>query len=243
MNQLDNLIEKAQGKKYIKRTGTPGNYKYEYEEETGRKSGSGNNVDDEIKDIKDNIELYDNNYNVYRRRYLQTQSDEHRYKLNKWLNLRKEQEKLLKEKEEKLKELDKKSKFLQDEGVSVSGLSDEGIEAVYQGPKEKYNGKIMKIVREEDGTNTVIVDEKEGRKILNVPDSDLRFVESKTSKHISDMSKEEKHSTAAKMGIEGHDKMSEKELDKKLVDKKIDSELKEDFKKSFDENIEILKSK
>ena len=56
------------------------------------------NVDEEIKDIKDNIELYDDNYNVYRRRYLQTQSDEDRYKMNKWLNLRKEQEKLLKDK-------------------------------------------------------------------------------------------------------------------------------------------------
>lgn len=56
------------------------------------------NVDEEIKNIKDNIELYDDNYNVYRRRYLQTQSDEDRYKMNKWLNLRKEQEKLLKEK-------------------------------------------------------------------------------------------------------------------------------------------------
>lgn len=55
-------------------------------------------VDEEIKDIKDNIELYDDNYNVYRRRYLQTQSDDDRYKMNKWLNLRKEQEKLLKDK-------------------------------------------------------------------------------------------------------------------------------------------------
>lgn len=57
------------------------------------------NDKEEIKDIKDNIELYDDNYHVYRRRYLQTQSDEDRYKMNKWLNLRKEQEKLLKDKE------------------------------------------------------------------------------------------------------------------------------------------------
>jgi len=57
------------------------------------------NDKEETKDIKDNIELYDDNYHVYRRRYLQTQSDEDRYKMNKWLNLRKEQEKLLKDKE------------------------------------------------------------------------------------------------------------------------------------------------
>lgn len=54
-----------------------------------------------------------------------------------------------------------------------------GNEAVYQGPKEKYRGKIFQVTKESDGTNTVIVDEKEGRKILNVPNSDLRFVESK----------------------------------------------------------------
>lgn len=56
------------------------------------------NIDDEIQDIKDNIELYDDNYNVYRRRYLQTQSDDDRYQMNKWLKLRKEQEELLKDK-------------------------------------------------------------------------------------------------------------------------------------------------
>lgn len=55
------------------------------------------NRDEGIKDIKDNIELYDDNYNIYRRRYLQTQSDDDRHKMNKWLNLRKEQEKLLKD--------------------------------------------------------------------------------------------------------------------------------------------------
>lgn len=55
-------------------------------------------VDEEIKDIKDMIELYDDNYNVYRRRYLQTQSDEDRQKMNKWFNLRNEQEKILKDK-------------------------------------------------------------------------------------------------------------------------------------------------
>jgi hypothetical protein len=56
------------------------------------------NIDDEIQDIKDNIELYDDNYNVYRRRYLQTQSDDDKYQMNKWLKLRKEQEELLKDK-------------------------------------------------------------------------------------------------------------------------------------------------
>jgi hypothetical protein len=56
------------------------------------------NIDDEILDIKDNIELYDDNYNVYRRRYLQTQSDDDKYQMNKWLKLRKEQEELLKNK-------------------------------------------------------------------------------------------------------------------------------------------------
>lgn len=56
------------------------------------------NIDDEIQDIKDNIELYDDNYNVYRRRYLQTQNDDDKYKMNKWLKLRKEQEELLKDK-------------------------------------------------------------------------------------------------------------------------------------------------
>jgi hypothetical protein len=55
------------------------------------------NIDDEIKDIKDMIELYDDNYNVYRRRYLQTQSDEDRQKMNKWFKLKNEQEKLLKD--------------------------------------------------------------------------------------------------------------------------------------------------
>lgn len=56
------------------------------------------NTDDEILYIKDNIELYDDNYNVYRRRYLQTQSDDDKYQMNKWLKLRKEQEELLKDK-------------------------------------------------------------------------------------------------------------------------------------------------
>ena len=55
-------------------------------------------ISDEIQDIKDNIELYDDNYDVYRRRYLQTQSDDDRNKMNKWLKLRKEQEELLKDK-------------------------------------------------------------------------------------------------------------------------------------------------
>ncbi len=55
------------------------------------------NIDDEIKDIKDMIELYDDNYNVYRRRYLQTQSDEDRQKMNKWFKLKNEQEQLLKD--------------------------------------------------------------------------------------------------------------------------------------------------
>jgi hypothetical protein len=55
------------------------------------------NIDDEIKDIKDMIELYDDNYNVYRRRYLHTQSDEDRQKMNKWFKLKNEQEKLLKD--------------------------------------------------------------------------------------------------------------------------------------------------
>jgi hypothetical protein len=54
-------------------------------------------VDDEIKNIKDMIELYDDTYNVYRRRYLQTQSDEDRQKMNKWFKLKNEQEKLLKD--------------------------------------------------------------------------------------------------------------------------------------------------
>jgi hypothetical protein len=43
------------------------------------------------------IELYDDTYNVYRRRYLQTQSDEDRQKMNKWFKLKNEQEKLLKD--------------------------------------------------------------------------------------------------------------------------------------------------
>jgi hypothetical protein len=55
------------------------------------------NIDDEIKDIKDMIELYDDNYNVYRRRYLQTQSEEDRQKMNKWFKLKNEQENLLKD--------------------------------------------------------------------------------------------------------------------------------------------------
>jgi hypothetical protein len=55
------------------------------------------NIDDEIKDIKDMIELYDDNYNVYQRRYLQTQSDEDRQKMNKWFKLKNEQEQLLKD--------------------------------------------------------------------------------------------------------------------------------------------------
>lgn len=50
---------------------------------------------EEVKDIKDMIQLYDDNYNVYRRRYLQTESDEDKYEMNKWLRLRKEQEDLL----------------------------------------------------------------------------------------------------------------------------------------------------
>jgi methyl coenzyme M reductase gamma subunit len=32
------------------------------------------NIDDEIKNIKEMIDLYDDNYDGYRRRYLQTQS-------------------------------------------------------------------------------------------------------------------------------------------------------------------------
>ena len=52
---------------------------------------------DEIRDIKDMIEFYDNNYNVYQRRYLQTQSKEDRQKMNKWFKLKNEQEKLLKD--------------------------------------------------------------------------------------------------------------------------------------------------
>ena len=57
-----------------------------------------------------------------------------------------------------------------------------GFEAVYQGPKEKYRNKIFKVKKEEDGTNTLIIDSKEGRKLLNVPNSDLRFVEIKEDK-------------------------------------------------------------
>ena len=48
-------------------------------------------------DIKDMIELYDDNYNVYRKRYLQSQNDNDRFQMNKWLKLKKEQENLLKD--------------------------------------------------------------------------------------------------------------------------------------------------
>lgn len=51
MNQLDNLIEKAQGKKYIKRTGTPGNYKYEYSDVSGR--GDKSKKDSRSKEIRE----------------------------------------------------------------------------------------------------------------------------------------------------------------------------------------------
>lgn len=52
--------------------------------------------DNTEKDIRDMIELYDDNYNVYRRRYLQTESDDDKLKMNKYLKMRKEQEDLLK---------------------------------------------------------------------------------------------------------------------------------------------------
>lgn len=35
---------------------------------------------------------------------------------------------------------------------------------MYQGPKEKYREKIFQVTKEPDGTNTVIVDGKEGKK-------------------------------------------------------------------------------
>lgn len=59
-------------------------------------------------------------------------------------------------------------------------IKEKEFEAVYQGPKEKYRDKIFKVKKEEDGTNTLIIDSKEGRKLLNVPHSDLRFVEKET---------------------------------------------------------------
>ena len=52
----------------------------------------------EIDEINEMIELYDDNYNVYRRRYLSTESDDDKYQMNKWLKLKKEQEELLKSK-------------------------------------------------------------------------------------------------------------------------------------------------
>ena len=55
------------------------------------------NIDGELKDVSDMIELYNDNYNVYRRRYLKKQSDEDRQKMNNWLTLRKEKENLLKD--------------------------------------------------------------------------------------------------------------------------------------------------
>ena len=36
MSQLDSVLEKAKTNKYIKRTGTPGNYKYEYADGDGK---------------------------------------------------------------------------------------------------------------------------------------------------------------------------------------------------------------
>ena len=51
----------------------------------------------DIKDIKDMIELYDDNYNVYRRKYLQTQNDNDIFQMNKWLKLKIEKENLLKD--------------------------------------------------------------------------------------------------------------------------------------------------
>lgn len=50
---------------------------------------------EKLQSIKDMIELYDDNYNAYRRTYLQTQSDNAKFQMNKYLKLKQEQEILL----------------------------------------------------------------------------------------------------------------------------------------------------
>lgn len=56
-------------------------------------------------------------------------------------------------------------------------------------------------------------------------------------KHISDMSKDEMHTQAEKMGIKGHKDMSEKELQKKLVEANVDKELEKVKEKKEEENL------
>lgn len=80
----------------------------------------------------------------------------------------------------------------------------------------------------------------EGTKYFSMPEENISDFQQRVSraiqddfkhlvkpKHISDMSKEEKHSMAEKMGISGHKEMTEKELSKQLIERKIDNELKE----------------
>ena len=192
--QLDNLIEKAQGKKYIKRTGIPGSYKYYYTEEdykVGVKDGEVKPEDIKINDKK-----------VTNIAYLSNLLNKEDAKISTFIN----------NSGDKIVKVNGETAFnLSDKGMTSNEDRKSAMERAYKASKETV-----------------------------------------TPKHISDMSKEEKHSMAEKMGISGHKEMTEKELNKQLIDKKIDEILdsrkeddKEDknLKKSFEENINILKSK
>jgi hypothetical protein len=75
------------------------------------KHGSKFDVGGSIQEIKDMRDLYDDNYNKYRKSYLRTENVAHKYEMEKWLKLKKEQDELLKYELEKSWKLKKGSKY------------------------------------------------------------------------------------------------------------------------------------
>lgn len=182
MSQLDSVLEKAKTNKYIKRTGTPGNYKYEYADGDGK---------------------------THERAMTNTLNEKVGVKGGDFSENKVKKEESV---DSQIRKIGESGKFPSDE--EIKKLADKG-----------WKGNVDKV---KEAIRTSIEAHKTS--------------DSTKPKHISDMSKEEKHSMAEKMGISGHREMTEKELSKQLIERKIDNELKggnknltESGKKIFDD--------
>lgn len=224
--ELDNLIEKA-GKKYYKRTGTPGNYKYYYTKEQYDKEA--NVKPKTLEQLQAKIEGSPNGKaalsNLERQRY------------NKLMGER-----------DKKRESQKKTTAMATaarEGAKKKFDITAEIVKIGESGKMPSEHKIKELsIMHKDITGKTYSEAK----IKEAMEASIEaHKEAKEPKHIGDMTLAEKRSAAAELGIEGHDKISEKELNVKLIDANIDKELgkikksEEEVALDSQEAIDILK--
>lgn len=107
--------------------------------------------------------------------------------------------------------------------IKISGVYPEDKSLTYYNFLDKSNNEItIKEFQDKVGTGSWV------KQLSDKEHSDEEVgLGSKPTIHIGDMSLEQMHAQAAKMGIAGHESMSKKELAKKLVDANIDKQLAE----------------